>query len=120
LGKKKWPLRIRFLNCPSLPDFQNANDRWVIFLPLYHRALFTAREKDGSTKAGLFEKRDHHGKGKGRDLKRATGGLGFHCLRHTATTLLKAGGVSDAVAREIIGHESAAVLANSPGSISSN
>jgi hypothetical protein len=27
LGKKKSPLRIRFLNCPSLPDFQNANDR---------------------------------------------------------------------------------------------
>jgi hypothetical protein len=28
LGKKKWPLRIRFLNWPSLPDFQNANDKW--------------------------------------------------------------------------------------------
>ncbi|HET9373919.1 MAG TPA: tyrosine-type recombinase/integrase [Chthoniobacterales bacterium] len=61
------------------------------------------------TNAGLVEKRDHHGKGKGRDAKRATGGLGFHCLRHTATTLLKAGGVSDAVTREIIGHESPAV-----------
>ena len=61
------------------------------------------------TEAGLVEKRDHHGKGKGRNAKRATGGLGFHCLRHTATTLLKANGVSDAVAREIVGHESAAV-----------
>jgi integrase len=88
--------------------------------PLFPRA-FALRQRDIPTsalsnqfykiltKAGLVEKRDHHGKGKGRDAKRASGGLGFHCLRHTATTLLKAGGVSDAVAREIIGHESAAV-----------
>jgi integrase len=61
------------------------------------------------TTAGLVEKRDHHGNGKGRSARRETGGLGFHCLRHTATTLLKANGVSDAIAREIIGHESAAV-----------
>jgi integrase len=88
--------------------------------PLFPRA-FALRQRDIPTsalsnqfykiltKAGLVEKRDHHGKGKGRDAKRATAGLGFHCLRHTATTLLKASGVSDAVAREIIGHESAAV-----------
>jgi hypothetical protein len=36
-------------------------------------------------------------------------GLGFIVSGIRATTLLKASGVSDAVAREIIGHESAAV-----------
>jgi integrase len=33
----------------------------------------------------------------------------FHSLRHTATSLLKNAGVSEAVARDIIGHESAAI-----------
>jgi integrase len=40
---------------------------------------------------------------------RARPELSFHSLRHTATTALKAAGVSDAIARAIIGHESAAV-----------
>jgi len=59
--------------------------------------------------AGLVEKRTHKGRGKGRDTKRDVGGLSFHCLRHTATSLLKNAGVSDVVAREIVGHESEAV-----------
>jgi integrase len=33
-------------------------------------------------------------------------------LRHTATSLLKNAGVSDVIARDIIGHDSAAVSAN--------
>lgn len=33
----------------------------------------------------------------------------FHSLRHTATSLLKNAGVSEAVARDVIGHESAAI-----------
>jgi integrase len=61
-------------------------------------------------KAGVVEKRSHMAKkdGPGRDGARQTGGLGFHCLRHTATTLLKRAGASDVVAREIVGHETAA------------
>jgi integrase len=61
------------------------------------------------TAAGLVPKRSNRSTGKGRNARRATSVLGFHCLRHTATTLLKAGGVSDAVTREIVGHESEAV-----------
>jgi integrase len=38
--------------------------------------------------------------------------LCFHSLRHTATTYLKAAGVSDSIARAIVGHESAAVSAH--------
>lgn len=40
---------------------------------------------------------------------RKTSELSFHSLRHTATSRLKSAGVSDAIARAIIGHESAAV-----------
>lgn len=88
--------------------------------PLFPRA-YSLRRRDIPTsalsnqfnnilqKAGLVEKRDHKKKGKGRSAKRASAGLGFHCLRYTTTSLLKSSGVSDALAREIVGHESAAV-----------
>jgi integrase len=59
--------------------------------------------------AGLAPKRPHVAIKKGRSAKRQVGGLSFHCLRHTATSLLKNAGVSDVVARDIIGHESEAV-----------
>lgn len=58
---------------------------------------------------GLVPKRDHKSKQKGRGVKRTQSALTFHSLRHTAVSLLKNAGVSDVVARDIIGHESAAV-----------
>lgn len=60
-------------------------------------------------KAGLVNKRNNDSTGKGRTAKREQSELSFHCLRHTTTSLLKNAGVSDAIARDIIGHESAAV-----------
>ncbi len=57
----------------------------------------------------FYGKRKHESTGKGRRAKREMGGLSFHCLRHTATSLLKNAGVSDVIAREIIGHDSEAV-----------
>ena len=86
--------------------------------PLFPVAHNTAQERTGTLSnqfreilvaAGLAEKRTHQKQGTGRDARRETGGLSFHCLRHTATSLLKNAGVSDAVAKEIIGHESAVV-----------
>ncbi|MGH7990786.1 MAG: tyrosine-type recombinase/integrase, partial [Limisphaerales bacterium] len=62
--------------------------------------------------AGLAEKRSHHSTGKSRNASREQNDISFHSLRHTATTLLKAAGVSDAVAREFVGHDSAAVSQN--------
>jgi integrase len=58
---------------------------------------------------GLADKKDHKGGGEGRGARRTSSGLTFHCLRHTATSLLKNAGVSDAVAMEIIGHDSEAI-----------
>jgi len=56
--------------------------------------------------AGLAIKKAHRKLGNGRGAAREFNDLSFHCLRHTATTLLKQAGVSDAIARDIIGHES--------------
>jgi integrase len=46
---------------------------------------------------------------KGRATRRRQSPLTFHSLRHTAVSLLKNAGVSDVIARDIIGHESEAV-----------
>ena len=59
--------------------------------------------------AGLAAPRDHGKTGKGRSSARETSEISFHSLRHSAVTMLKASGVSDVLAREIVGHESAAV-----------
>jgi site-specific recombinase XerD len=57
----------------------------------------------------LIERKKHRSTGKGRDSRRTASGMSFHYLRHTATSLLKNAGVSDVVAREIIGHDSEAI-----------
>ncbi len=61
--------------------------------------------------AGLVEPlpHGHRSTGKGRTGAREMSEISFHSLRHSAVTMLKAAGVSDFVAREIVGHESAAV-----------
>lgn len=65
--------------------------------------------------AGLVQSRgDHQRKeGKaGRGARRQLSAVTFHSLRHTATSLLKNAGVSDVVARDIVGHESEAISRN--------
>jgi integrase len=62
--------------------------------------------------AGLATKKSHHAdpdKKKGRSAKREQNEVSFHSLRHTATSLLKSAGVSDAVAMEFIGYDSRSV-----------
>src|SRR5260221_2627704 len=63
------------------------------------------------TTAGVVKKRTNKRKKEavGRSGRKQRGGVAFHCRRHTATTLLTRAGASDVVAREIIGHETAAV-----------
>jgi integrase len=59
--------------------------------------------------AGLVEPRGHEATGKGRSQARETSEISFHSLRHSAVTMLKASGLSDVFAKEIVGHESAAI-----------
>jgi integrase len=58
---------------------------------------------------GLHRPIGHKDGAPGGKTNRITAELTFHSLRHSATSMLKAAGVSDAIARAIIGHESAAV-----------
>ena len=87
--------------------------------PLHPRA-YRAVEKEGRTgtlsrqfgelmaAAGLVAPRTHKAqkKAKGRSARRNLSEISFHALRHTAVSLLKSAGVSDAVARDLAGHES--------------
>ena len=60
--------------------------------------------------AGLVEPRGHvRHRQRPRTSARRPSEISFHSLRHSAVTMLKASGVSDFVAREIVGHESAAI-----------
>jgi len=64
--------------------------------------------------AGLVVARSHQKSknGKGRSSRRKQSEITFHALRHTATSLLKRAGVSNAVAMDLIGHASEAVSRN--------
>jgi integrase len=57
--------------------------------------------------AGLRMKESHKSKDKGRDVARDAKGLSFHCLRHTAVSLLKDAGIPASVVQELVGHDSA-------------
>jgi integrase len=59
--------------------------------------------------AGLVEAKTHKTTGKGRTAKREVSALTFHSLRHSAVSLLKASGATDAVAKAIAGHETQAI-----------
>ncbi|MGC3958429.1 MAG: tyrosine-type recombinase/integrase [Verrucomicrobiota bacterium] len=62
--------------------------------------------------ATLIEPRSHQvedSERKGRDTRRNVSEISFHSLRHTAVSLLKTAGVSDAVAQDLVGHESAEI-----------
>jgi integrase len=67
------------------------------------------RFRDILVETGLVEPRSHEATGKGRSQARQPSEISFHSLRHSAVTMLKAAGVSDFVAREIVGHGSSAV-----------
>jgi integrase len=63
--------------------------------------------------AGLAKDRGEHvSSGKGRSSRRTFNELGFHALRHTATSLMKNAGISPAIVQDIIGHDSPAVSAH--------
>ncbi len=59
--------------------------------------------------ASMATERTKDETGKGRSLRRPVSEISFHSLRHTATSLLKNAGVPEAVAMDIIGHDSEAI-----------
>jgi integrase len=84
--------------------------------PLFPRAFNTKRTGTLSNQfydimadAGLVETRSHQGNGRGRGSGRTFNEIGFHALRHTATSLMKNAGISPAIVQDLIGHQSVAV-----------
>lgn len=57
-------------------------------------------------KASLAPKRSKKNTGQGHSQRRKTNALGFHSLRYSATSFMKAAGVADAIVMDIIGHDS--------------
>jgi integrase len=56
--------------------------------------------------AGLRPKLPHSSRGIGRNARRGTLELSFHCLRHTAVSLLRDAQVPEAAVMELVGHDS--------------
>lgn len=72
-------------------------------------ATLSNRFRELLVAAGMAEARPHRKTGQGRNATRERAEISFHCLRHTATTFLKAAGVSDSLAMQIIGHDTEAI-----------
>ena len=62
--------------------------------------------------AGLVPTRTHQKAASGRSARRAFNELGFHSLRHTATSVMKNAGISSAIVEDIVGHDSSAISAH--------
>lgn len=93
---------------PNAPLFPNS-------YPLAQRpggtAMLSGQFHNLLVSTGLAQARlpKRKNKGIGREAARERSTISFHSLRHTATSLLKAAGVSESVTRDIIGHESAEI-----------
>jgi integrase len=89
---------------PVFPDLAGKPESWLS--NQFHEIMALA---------GLVKSRKIHEKkkdGPGRNGKRELSRLSFHSLRHTATSLLKNAGVSNAIAQDLIGHDSEAISRN--------
>ena len=112
---KPWPIRLPLVQplsdyLASLPANDDANAFIFPGSAVHkHSASLSNQFREILVDAGLVEPRGHEATGKGRSQARETSEISFHSLRHSAVTMLKASGLSDVFAREIVGHESAAV-----------
>lgn len=104
------PLRKHIEKLPSSDD-PNAPIHpraFAIVIAQGKTAHLSNQFADLLAQAGLREKKAHRktGDGVGRGRGSGAGGLSFHCLRHTAVSLLKDAGVPEAVVMEFVGHDS--------------
>jgi integrase len=94
----------------ALPASDNPNDYIFPHAASAKRTASLSNQfREIMADAGLVEPRTHEAAKQGRSRSRETSELSFHSLRHSAVTMLKASGLSDVFAREIVGHESSAV-----------
>ncbi len=107
------PLRAYLENLPTSDD-----PKAPIFPEIYPLAMrqggsstLSQQFHDVLVAANLVKERPpkRQSQGIGRDGPRQRSEISYHSLRHSATSLLKNAGVPEAVARDLIGHESAEI-----------
>lgn len=99
----------------SLPSVDNPKAPLFPALGQFKQQTISRQFADILRDAGLLSgetKAEHIKTRAGRDKRRNTNEVSFHCLRHTATSLLKNAGVGEAIAMDIIGHQSTAISQN--------
>ena len=108
------PLPAHLLNRLKMQVGENARAGHV------HPSAYEVWKRSGKTstlsnqfidllaKAGLREKKSHQklAHAPGRGVGSSTGGLSFHCLRHTAVSMMKDAGIPEAAVMELVGHDS--------------
>jgi integrase len=119
VGKTEKPIEIPIAKklLPHLQNLPATDDPKQPLFPTshadyaknYYNGLLSKRFHAILVKAGLTEKRKTRNTGEGRSVKHRTDTLSFHCLRHNFVSALKDSGASDAIARDLAGHESPAV-----------
>jgi len=104
-------LELRCATCgPEEPLFPKAH---ADYAKNYFNGLLSKRFHQVLVNAGLAEPRTNRSTGTGRTgVRHHVSGLSFHSLRHTFVSWLKDTGSTDAIARELAGHESAIVNQN--------
>jgi integrase len=105
---KGYLLELPTSDDPNAPIFP---DSYPLAMRSGGTAALSAQFYNILVSANLAEARlpNRKSKGIGRNAPREQSTITFHSLRHTATSWLKAAGVSEAVTRDLIGHESAEI-----------
>jgi len=105
------PLRKHLENLPAsdVPDAPFHPRAFAIVNEQCKTGHLSNQFADLLADAGLREKKAHRKTGEagvGRGVGSGTGGLSFHCIRHTAVSLMKDAGIPEAAVMELVGHDS--------------
>jgi integrase len=105
------PLRKHLENLPAsdVPDAPFHPSAFAIVNEQGKTGHLSNQFADLLADAGLREKKAHRKTGEagvGRGVGSGTGGLSFHCIRHTAVSLMKDAGIPEAAVMELVGHDS--------------
>ena len=102
---QKYLLSLRTRDDPKAPIFPNA-------AAVTRSGTLSNQFYEILADAGLVPTRTHQKVASGRSARRAFNELGFHSLRHTATSVMKNAGISSAIVEDIVGHDSSAISAH--------
>jgi len=109
--KKLVSLPLLQITIDALTELPSSDDPKDFVFPKIAALAKTSRSnqfREILASVGLARPISHKNEGR-RGRERETHELSFHSVRHTATSMLKAAGVTDGVVRGIVGHETVAM-----------